>query len=338
MEDIGRIGVERYCPSDYVQKNGVEMLLSILWSLARVTYYFTVAIVSHILGIFVDTLNIFAKDNSYPLVGKVALVTGAGNGYGRSLSIFLAAEGCNVAVVDIDGEAAEATAAKLRSMDVKSVAYKVDVSDSGQVEKLHEVVVNDLGVVDILINNAAILPLMSFREGTPSDVEKIIKVNLLGHFWTTREFLKDMIKQKRGHIVGICSGFGLYPGGRSVAYSASKYGVRGFMSSLSEELLYNGQKDFIKTTTIFPVLMSTRKEVFDLYEKLKISDKLACLTPNYAAQMTVKAIKSGAELMSLPKGFVTLMTLASLLPTSIRERIVFGFMEGKVPQIHPHNF
>uniref|UniRef100_A0A1B0D395 Uncharacterized protein n=2 Tax=Phlebotomus papatasi TaxID=29031 RepID=A0A1B0D395_PHLPP len=176
---------------------------------------------------------------------------------------------------------------------------------------------------------------MSFREGTPSDIERIIKVNLLSHFWTTREFLKDMIKQKRGHIVGICSGFGLYPGGRSVAYSASKFGVRGFMASLNEELLYNGQSDFIKTTTVFPLLIATRKEVSDLYEKLKMADKMLCLTPNYAAYQTIRAIKNGAELISLPKGLVTYMTFASILPTSIREKIVFGFMEGKIPQIHP---
>lgn len=66
---------------------------------------------------------------------------------------------------------------------------QVDVSDSAQVEKLHEEVVNDLGVVDILINNAAILPLMSFREGTSSDIERIIKVNLLSHFWVIFQIL-----------------------------------------------------------------------------------------------------------------------------------------------------
>lgn len=125
MEDIGKIGVEEYHASVYIQKTGFRRILALVWSFGRVAYFFTVASVSHILSFFVGTLNIFAKDNSYPLVGKVALVTGAGNGYGRSLGIMLAAEGCHVAVVDIDGDAAEATAAQLRSMDVKSVAYKV---------------------------------------------------------------------------------------------------------------------------------------------------------------------------------------------------------------------
>ncbi|XP_055696413.1 uncharacterized oxidoreductase YoxD-like isoform X1 [Lutzomyia longipalpis] len=324
MEDIGKIGVEEYHPSDYVQLSDFKMMFNFTLSACRIFYYGIVAIVSHILGFF----SITSKDNSYPLVGKVALVTGAGNGFGRSLGIMLAAEGCHVAVVDIDGDAAEETAAKLRSMDVKSVAYKVDVSDSAQVEKLHDDVVEDLGVVDILVNNAAILPLMSFREGTPTDIERIVK--------TTRTFLGDMIKQKCGHIVAVCSGYGLYPGGRSVTYSASKFGVRGFMASLSEELMYNDH-DFIKTTTIFPLLMSTRKEVSDLWVKLKMADRMMCLSPNYAAFHAVQAIKNRSELISLPKGLVTYMALSSLFPASLRKKVILQFMDGKIPQVHPNH-
>ncbi|GAB0095667.1 estradiol 17-beta-dehydrogenase 11 [Sergentomyia squamirostris] len=329
MEDFSKIGVERYRASSYVQKNDVLMFFTFLWGVGRAVFYLLTGCFSYILDIFTNK-----RETSF--LGRVALVTGAGNGFGRALAIQLAAEGAHIAVVDIDEEAAEETAAAVRSLNVKSFAYKVDVSDCEQVEKLHKDVIKDLGVVDILINNAGILPLMSFREGTPADVERIIKVNLLSHFWTTRVFLPDMINQKRGHIVGISSGFGIYPGGRSVAYTASKYGVRGFMNSLSEELLYD-DRDFIKTTTIFPGPIATRQDVTDIYQKLNLCDKLLCMTPRYAALLAVRGIKNGTEVMSMPTGLVYFFTFLSLLPRFIRGKLVFGYIDGKVAQIHPNH-
>lgn len=85
----------------------------------------------------------------------------------------------------------------------------------------------------------------------------------------TRLFLNDMIRQRRGHIVGVASGFGLYPCGRGVTYTTSKFAVRGFMMSLNEELCYNNQSAYIKTTTIYPLFMATREELTDTWRKLR---------------------------------------------------------------------
>lgn len=85
----------------------------------------------------------------------------------------------------------------------------------------------------------------------------------------TRLFLNDMIRQRRGHIVGVASGFGLYPCGRGVTYTTSKFAVRGFMMSLNEELCYNNHSQYIKTTTIYPLFMATREELTDTWRKLR---------------------------------------------------------------------
>lgn len=78
-----------------------------------------------------------------------------------------------------------------------------------------------------------------------------------------------MIRQKRGHIVAVASGFGLYPCGRGVTYATSKFAVRGFMMSLNEELSYNNHTSYIKTTTIYPLFMATREELTDTWRKLR---------------------------------------------------------------------
>lgn len=78
-----------------------------------------------------------------------------------------------------------------------------------------------------------------------------------------------MIAQKRGHIVGIASGFGLYPCGRGVTYTASKFAVRGFMAGLNEEISYNDMSQYIKTTTVYPLFMATREELTDVWKRLR---------------------------------------------------------------------
>lgn len=111
--------------------------------------------------------------------GKLALVTGAGGGLGRSISLKLADLGCNVAVVDINETTAEAVAAELRLKGVQAKSFLVDISKQDAIRKLRDDVTNDMGSVDILINNAGMIPDMN-TEITPGFLETMVKVNLLG--------------------------------------------------------------------------------------------------------------------------------------------------------------
>lgn len=118
--------------------------------------------------------------------GQLALVTGAGNGIGRQIALRLAREGCHVAVADIDRVAAEQTAADVRKLLVKAAAFQVDVADMASVKRLKEDIVREMDqTVDILINNAALMPLVSLEEGTDDEIERIIRVNVTSHFFVS---------------------------------------------------------------------------------------------------------------------------------------------------------
>lgn len=133
-----------------------------------------------------DFVQLFLPARRKSINGQVALVTGGGNGLGRALCFRLAREGCSVAVADIDLVSARRTTEELRvRFGVKAEAFQVDVSDYGSVIKLKESIESALGPVDILVNNAALLAMLSLSEGKPEDVQRIVHVNLLSHFWVS---------------------------------------------------------------------------------------------------------------------------------------------------------
>ncbi len=111
-------------------------------------------------------------------------MTGAANGLGKEIATELAMAGCNVAIADINLEAAKLTAMEIAGkFNVKAIAYYVDVSDYESVQNLKEKIEKTLGSVDILVNNAAIVTLISFRNGSTADIQRIINTNLTSNFW-----------------------------------------------------------------------------------------------------------------------------------------------------------
>lgn len=116
---------------------------------------------------------------------QLALVTGGGHGLGREICLKLAQEGCNVAVVDIDYEAAKITADKVKQYGVDSTAYQTDVSDFMAVEKLRKVVNADMGPVDILVNNAGVIFTGPIVEEHPLKIQKFMDINLMAYFWVS---------------------------------------------------------------------------------------------------------------------------------------------------------
>lgn len=103
---------------------------------------------------------------------------------GRAIAFQLAREQCNVVIIDLNlNEAQQAAAEIAEKFNVKTKAYKVDVSDFDAILQLKKDIESTMGTVDILVNNAGILSAISLREGRPSDIQKVIDVNLTSHFW-----------------------------------------------------------------------------------------------------------------------------------------------------------
>lgn len=233
--------------------------------------------------------------------GKVALVTGGGSGLGAAIALQLAKKGCSIAILDINHDAAKKTALTMRSWGVKAQAYRVDVSSLKEIEGAKRQIELDLGKVDIVVNNAAILFQRSLETESPEQIQKLIDVNVMSVIWTTKVFLRTMIEQNYGHIVTISSLAGLAATPVELTYSTSKFAVRGFMEALALDIAYKGHEKSIKLTTVYPSFMSTNSEVIKVYNeatKKRFLDKI--YSPESIAKQIVSAIRSDTETLVIP--------------------------------------
>ena len=197
------------------------------------------------------------------LAGKNALVTGAGKGIGRAIAIALAKEGANVALLARTTTQLENVAAEVRSFGVKAAVLSADVTDIGSVSAAVEQAKQELGAIDILINNAGTAKFGKFLELEPAEWEHIIRVNLLGVYYTTRAVLPEMIERQTGDIINISSTAGQRGAAVTSAYSASKFGLIG----LSESLMQEVRKHNIRVSTLTPSTVAT-----DMAVDLKLTD------------------------------------------------------------------
>jgi all-trans-retinol dehydrogenase (NAD+) len=194
--------------------------------------------------------------------GKIALVTGGGNGLGKGISLNLAKKGCNILIADIDIEAAKKTSAEIsQTFGVKSKAYKVDVSIYDEVQKLKEEIKGDFGDVDILVNNAGLISYNTILSEPSKFIEKMINVNLNGVVYMTKCFFEEMYERKSGHVVTVASLAGIYHHAYGVSYCTTKFGVVGFMMSLKEFIRVKNLQKYIKFSLIMPDVIGTRDDV-----------------------------------------------------------------------------
>jgi len=170
------------------------------------------------------------------LESKVALVTGGGQGLGKADSLALADEGAHVAIIDINIEKAEETSHEVISKGVRSVALQADVGDFSQVDRAVKKIIDLLGTVEILVNNAGIVDTIGlFKDFTEEMWLRDLKVNLTGTFNCTKAVFPSMVEKKWGRIVNISSIVGTMGGFGQVSYASTKAGVIGFTKSVALE-------------------------------------------------------------------------------------------------------
>lgn len=166
------------------------------------------------------------------LEGRVAIVTGSAQGIGRAIADKLAAEGASVVIADLNEEGAKAAAASLPS----AIGIRADVSDEASVKAMVQTAVETYGKLDILVNNAAIVPFTAWDDIDYAEWRRIMAVNLDGTFLTNRYASDEMRKAGYGRIVNIASNV-IVAGTPNLAhYVASKGGVFGFTRALATEL------------------------------------------------------------------------------------------------------
>lgn len=170
------------------------------------------------------------------LDNKVAVVTGGAQGIGEAIAITMAKEGASIAVVDINLEKAEEIAAKIKEIGVDSESYKVDVSNTNEVEGTVNKILERFKKIDILINNAGITRDNLLIRMSEQEWDAVININLKGVFNWTKFCGKVMMKQRTGSIINISSVIGLMGNAGQVNYAASKAGVIGITKSIAKEL------------------------------------------------------------------------------------------------------
>lgn len=173
---------------------------------------------------------------SIDLTGKVAIVTGAGQGIGRATALRLAEAGADVVIAELVPERGEAVAQEVRGFGRKSLAVPTDVTNPDAVAAMVQATLETFGHVDILINNAARWTTKLFKDLTPAEYDINISVALYGTLHCSRAVLEPMSAQRYGKIVNLISDAGRVGEPYLSVYSAAKGGVAAFTKALAKEV------------------------------------------------------------------------------------------------------
>jgi NAD(P)-dependent dehydrogenase (short-subunit alcohol dehydrogenase family) len=243
------------------------------------------------------------------LVGKVVAITGGARGIGRATASALIAQGARVAIGDIDAQLAARTAQELGA---GTVGLPLDVTDRESFERFLQGVDDTLGPLDVLINNAGIMPIGPFIDEPDATALTMIDINLHGVIFGSRLALKRFIPRGSGHIVNIASIAGKAGAAHAVTYCATKHGVVGLSEALRQELMGTG----IDVTVVMPVGVNT-----DLYSGLQQMRGITTPEPEDVAGAIVEALQTGRFEVYVPKRLQAIIRLSSLMPRRVVDAV-----------------
>ena len=242
---------------------------------------------------------------------STVLITGGASGIGQLMGTRLLHEKCSKLVVwDINEENLESSVSSWAEAGFDTHPYLLDVSSTRQVNEMAADVLQNIGKVDILINNAGVVIGKDFSEHSETDIDTTIDVNIRGVMHVTRNFLPPMIKSGSGHVVNIASAAGMMPNPRMSVYAASKWAILGWSESLRLEMERYGRR--LKVTTVTPSYINT-----GMFEGVRPPLFTPILEPEMIVDEIITAIKEDKILVRAPKIVGMLPLLRGVLPTRL---------------------
>jgi len=247
------------------------------------------------------------------------LITGAGSGIGRLMALGATQRGAaHVVLWDRDLSAAQSVVQEISALGGAASAYKVDISQRAAVMKTASTVLEKIGHLDVLINNAGIVIGKKFLELDESDVTSTYAVNTLALYWTTAAFLPGMLERDTGRVVTIASAAGLAGSSKLTDYSGSKFAAAGFMESLRAEL--RDMASSVSCLTVYSFYINT-----GMFDGVKSgSPLLAIQNQETATARILDAIETTKRELLLP-GMVYSVRIFRLLPAAVFDWIADAF-------------
>jgi NAD(P)-dependent dehydrogenase (short-subunit alcohol dehydrogenase family) len=243
------------------------------------------------------------------LTGTVVAITGGARGIGRATAAALVAHGARVAIGDIDQALAAQTAQELGH---GTIGLALDVTDRAGFDAFLREVESQVGPLEVLINNAVIMPVGPFLAETDATAARMIDINLNGVIYGSKLALERFLPRNRGHLVNIASvaGKGGFPGG--VTYCATKHAVVG----LSEAIRAEVRSTDIDVSIVMPVGVNT-----ELYSGLSAARGIKTAEPEDVADAIVEALQTGRVNVFVPKRLDAVFRMMNLAPRSVADFI-----------------
>ncbi len=259
-----------------------------------------------------------ARKQVKSVAGKVVAITGGARGIGKSTAQALIRRGARVAIGDIHLDLAEETAAELGG---NAVAFELDVTDRDSFSRFLDSAEKELGPIDVLINNAGIMPVGPFVEESDETAKTMVDINLHGVIFGTKLALERMLPRGSGHIVNIASQAGKagLPGGAT--YCATKHAVVGLSEAVRLENVDKG----IEVSCVMPAVVNT-----ELGSGLTDTRGVKKLEPEEVAEAIVEAIETNRFDVWVPKSSAGISVILNLVPRSGREAIARFMKADKV--------
>jgi len=254
------------------------------------------------------------------LTGQVVAITGGARGIGRAMATAFLREGMRVAIGDVDVATAQQTAEQLGR---GTIALELDVTRRESVEQFADAVEQQLGPIDVFVNNAGIMPVGRFIDEDDASAHRQLDINVHGVIYGCKVAMSRMLPRNRGHIVNVASQAGKFGIPGIATYVATKHAVVGLSEALRGELRHMNAD--IDVSVVMPNIVGT-----ELGSGLGQSRASKILTPEDVAEATLEALQTGRFDVWVPKSVQAIATVTGVFPRPAREAIARALKADKV--------